>query len=203
MKRLFLPLLPLAALAGCSKALDAVADNVQNEISNSTTAASNMQEYTIDPGAHYCNQNGMRAVDLSEQRFTVRFDSSAIYTSADPANQYDINKLWGFSDNGSYDHHQYSARFGWCWNNGALRLFGYVYNAGQVSWKELGTVALGSEHECSIRITPQQYIFTLNGHADSLARTSNTPTGKGYQLYPYFGGDEVAPHKVRIWIREK
>jgi hypothetical protein len=201
MKKTVFALLALSVLAGCSKALDTVADRVEENIPNSSTPVG-LQEYTIDPGAHYCNQNGIRAVELTEQRFTVRFDSSAIYSSTDPENQYDINKLWGFSDNNSTDHHQWSARFGWRWSDGALRLFGYVYNGGQVVSTELGTVSIGADNSCSIGVKPSQYVFTLNGRTDSLPRSSATPTGRGYQLYPYFGGDEAAPHKVRIWIRE-
>jgi hypothetical protein len=192
-----LSILTLAALCSCSKAVDAIIDNATTAPANPGTVS-----YTIASGAHYCDQNGIRAVDLATQRFTVRFDESARYTTTDPANQYDINKLWGFSDNNNPDHHQYSARFGWRWSDGALRLFGYVYNAGVVSSKEIGTVSLHADHQCSIDVKATQYYFTLDGQTDSIPRTATTPTGKGYQLYPYFGGDEVAPHKVTILIRE-
>jgi hypothetical protein len=30
---------------------------------------------------------------------------------------------------------------------------------------------------------------------------ATTPKGQGYQLYPYFGGDETAPHDINIWIK--
>jgi len=190
-------------LAGCSKAVDAVADRAEAAITNttSTPAPGTAQAYVIEAGAHYSNQNALRSTELDEQRFTVRFDSSAIYSTSNPGNQFDINKLWGFSDNNG-QHHQFSARFGWRWSQGALRLFGYVYNNGQLTFKELGTVAIGAEHACAIRVAQRQYYFTLNGRTDSIRRTATTPRGKGYQLYPYFGGNEPAPHRVTIWIRE-
>ncbi len=34
-----------------------------------------------------------------------------------------------------------------------------------------------------------------------LPKLSTTPLAKGYLLYPYFGGDEVAPHDINIWIK--
>jgi hypothetical protein len=133
-------------------------------------------------------------------KFIVKFDSSALYQSQDPANQYDINKLYGFSDNGG-DHHQYSARIGWRWSDGALRLFAYVYNAGIVASQEITTAAIGQEIHCSIKATANAYEFVINETAMSLPRSASTSKAKGYQLYPYFGGDETAPHEVRIWIR--
>jgi hypothetical protein len=32
--------------------------------------------------------------------------------------------------------------------------------------------------------------------------TFSTPKGKGYRLYPYFGGDETAPHDISIWVKD-
>jgi hypothetical protein len=29
-----------------------------------------------------------------------------------------------------------------------------------------------------------------------------TTKAKGYQLYPYFGGNELAPHDMHIWIKD-
>ena len=91
----------------------------------------------------------------------VKFDSSAIYNTSDPSNQYDINKLYGFSDNDSA-HHLYSARFGWRWSDNALRIFAYVYNSGVRTSEELGTIQPGTENNCSIKVTDGHYIFCLN-----------------------------------------
>ncbi|WP_345257959.1 hypothetical protein [Flaviaesturariibacter amylovorans] len=193
----FLPAAALLLLAGCSKVAEAIADRATTDAPATDAAL----EYLIEAGAHSANQNAFRSVSLTEQKFTVRFDSSAIYTTRSAENQYDINKLWGFSDNGG-NHHQFSARFGWRWSDGALRLFGYVYNGGRVSSAELGAIAIGADHSCSIRTTARHYVFSVNGRADSLPRTAATARAEGYQLYPYFGGDEPAPHRVRIWIRE-
>lgn len=159
-------------------------------------------KYTIRAGAHFADQNNYKAVETDELNFTVRFDSSAIYQSCIALNQYDINKLYGFSDNGGR-HHDYSARFGWRWSAGALRLFAYVYNAGAVVSKELATVRIGAEVPCRIKVMPDSYLFYCAGQLTALPRKSATAKGKGYLLYPYFGGDEAAPHDIAIWIKNE
>jgi hypothetical protein len=164
-------------------------------------STSGFKQYTIQRGQHYATENPVKAVETAEMKFTVKFDSSAIYQTANPENQYDINKLYGFSDNGD-QHHSFSARIGWRWSDGALRLFAYTYNKGVRAEKELGAFAIGSDLACSIKVEGEVYRFTVNGKTGTMPRLSQTPIGKGYQLYPYFGGDEPAPHEVRIWIRE-
>ena len=158
-------------------------------------------QYTIKQGQQYCDQSTYRPVDITEMKFVVRFDSSAIYQTTAAENQFDINKLYGFSDNGT-DHHQYSARMGWRWSDNALRLFAYVYNAGVVSSKEISTITIGREVNCSIKIREGQYLFTVNDHTEQMPRSASTQKGTGYQLFPYFGGNEAAPHEIRIWIKE-
>jgi hypothetical protein len=138
-------------------------------------------------------------VKLSRLSFKVKFDSSAIYTTGKAENQKDINKLFGFSDNNAL-HHEYSARFGWRWSDNALRIFAYDYNNGTRSFKELGIVKIGTENSCSITVSGNKYIFSLNGAETVMPRESTTELAEGYQLYPYFGGDESAPHAITIWI---
>ncbi len=84
----------------------------------------------------------------------------------------------------------------------ALHLFGYIYNNGVRSSKELGKVAIGTENSCSIRVSDSSYVFTLNGNSQTMRRASKTVKAEGYKLFPYFGGDELAPHTIRIWIKE-
>jgi hypothetical protein len=183
-------------LSSCKKAAESIIDQV-----TTSPSTSGFQKYTIRTGQQYCDQSGYKPIDLTELKFTVRFDSSAIYQSRDPQNQYDINKLYGFSDNNS-DHHQFSARFGWRWSDKALRLFAYVYNGEVVVSKEIAPIPIGQELNCSIVVAAKTYVFKLNDTSVELPRASETPTARGYQLYPYFGGDEVAPHEINIWIKE-
>jgi hypothetical protein len=155
--------------------------------------------FTIRQGQHYCDQNGLRSVKTAEMKFIVKFDNSAIYQSVLPENQYDINKLWGFTEgiNNQYN----SARVGWSWNNNALRLYGYVYAKGVRYYQEITPVTIGTEITCSIKLTGNTYLFTVNGVSVSLPRGLSTLQASGYQQYPYFGGDETAPHLITIMIK--
>lgn len=190
----------LCLLAGCQRRLDLPVYRDEQPPSPPTVSAPGFLSYTIKKGAHYAEESNYKPVDLSELRFLVRFDSSAIYKTISPDNQWDINKLYGFSDNNS-DHHQYSARFGWNWRDGALRLYAYVYNRGERSSRELSTLAIGHEAACSIRIKDSAYVFTVDSLTATMPRLSKEAKAKGYQLYPYFGGDEPSPHDIRIWIK--
>ncbi|NTS39351.1 hypothetical protein HRG84_00410 [Flavisolibacter sp. BT320] len=197
-------LVPKAALllmlwsTGCKK--DVASENLSTP--SLSTSPSGFVQYVIPKGAHYANGNDLKTVETDALKFTVRFDSSAVYKTTDPHNQWDINKLYGFSDNGA-GHHQFSARIGWRWSEGALRLFAYTYNNAVREEKEIAAVPIGKELRCAIAVSKGAYLFSVEDKSVSLQRLSTTPLATGYRLYPYFGGDETAPHEVRIWIREE
>ena len=186
----------LLAVTACRKTVSSTVDRVlQDPVKGKTI------DYLIAAGQHYANQNGYQPVNISTLSFTVRFDSSALYHSVETVNQEDINKLYGFADNNA-NHEQYSARIGWNWARNALRLYAYVYNAGVRSSQEIGTISIGAEHSCSIKVVANQYQFTVDKLSISMPRSSQTTEGAGYRLFPYFGGDETAPHDIHIVIRE-
>jgi len=155
--------------------------------------------FTIRKGQHYCDQNSLKSVKTAEMKFMVKFDNSAIYQTAIPENQYDINKLWGFTEgiNNQYN----SARIGWSWNQDALRLYGYVHANGVRHYQEITTVAVGTDITCSIKLAGKTYLFTVNGVSIRLPRGLSTEQASGFQQYPYFGGDETAPHLITIMIK--
>jgi hypothetical protein len=138
---------------------------------------------------------------LTELKFTVQFDSTAIYTNVNPSNQLDINKLYGFADDDK-QHHVSSARIGWRWYSNKLELFGYVYNDSVRTTQLITQVPLKTNIPCSIKVDGARYVFSVNGTQATMPRTAKIPTGKGYRLYPYFGGDEMAPQDISIRIRE-
>lgn len=190
----------LVLLCGCQKAADAVVETTKTPTAV-PAAPDGYIKYTIAKGEHYASNNSFTTIEISELQFAVRFDSSAIYQSIKAENQYDINKLYGFSDNNAH-HHSFSARFGWSWNKGALRLYGYIYNEGKVSAQELTAITIGAEVRCAIKIAGNAYQFFVNDQlAATMPRKASTPKASGYLLYPYFGGDEAAPHNVDIWIK--
>jgi hypothetical protein len=155
--------------------------------------------YVIPAGAHFSNQSSFKSFQDSILHFTVRFDSSAIYTNKDASNQGDINKLYGFGEDGG--HHENSARFGWNWENRKLNLYAYSYVEGERHSVFLGNAVIDKEYSCTIRLTADAYVFHFNNNTRSISRALNSKIASGYLLYPYFGGDETAPHEIRIYIR--
>lgn len=195
---ILLAMASLMLLSSCEKSAEALIEKTTS--SNTSVATNSFTKYTIRKGQNYADGNAYKAVETSEMKFIVKFDSTAVYKTVLPENQYDINKLYGFSDNNT-DHHQYSARFGWRWSNNALRLFAYIYNNGSVLSREVKAVNIGEEVFCKIQVTSTSYLFTINDYTERFPRMATTTQAKGYQLYPYFGGDEVAPHNVYVYIK--
>lgn len=165
------------------------------------TVSNEYREYIIPKGQHYASGNHFRLLNKKSIHFKARFDSSCVYTLANTANATDINKLYGFSDCGS-NHHENSARFGWVWNGKAIELHAYCYTEGQRNSKLLGSVAIGQEVELFLAAEPGQYIFTVGGKNETMKRSCSSEQEQAYQLFPYFGGDEVAPHDMRIFIKD-
>jgi hypothetical protein len=186
-------LLPLTIVLflSCNKSID----------QNQGPSTPQFAKYTISGGNHYADHNPYKPVQYDELQFTVKFDSSSIYQTIDPENQEDINKLYGFSDNNE-QHQRSSERVGWNWTRSALRLYAYTYNNGVRDSKEISSIPIGVEQTCSIKVQGNKYIFTVGHIIVEMHRESITSNAIGYKLYPYFGGDEVAPHEITIWIKE-
>lgn len=158
-------------------------------------------QYNIAAGDHYCDKTAIKPISISEMLFKVKFDSSAIYTTLDPLNQYDINKLYGFTE--GQNPHINSARIGWAYNEGKLRLYAYAYNNQQRLSQEISAVNIGETINCAIKMDSLNYIFIVKDVQVKLSRALAGVTAQGYQLFPYFGGDEVAQQPIRIFIKDR
>jgi hypothetical protein len=185
-------------LSACAKNADPVGDPKIGDDEPENKPAQ-YSAFVIQQGAHHADQNPVKPVTTSEMKFMVKFDSSAVYQTVLPENQYAINKLWGFSE--GIDNHVNSARIGWSWTDNALRLYGYVYVHGILHSQEITSVAVGAEISCSIKPQEDRYLFSINASTVSLPRGPSGAQAIGYQQYPYFGGNEVAPHVITILIK--
>lgn len=198
-------LLFAGVVSGCSKT-DPAAGNValtEEKYSGPTTSAvaATYTKYLIRTGQHNCDQSMLKSVSVSStgMNFMLKLNESAIYKTIYDYNQCDINKVWGFSE--GLNHQYNSARIGWAYCNGAVRLYGYTYSKGVRYSAEISPVALNTELTCSIKFSGYNYQITVNGVTVVLPRGVNSTKASGYQLYPYFGGDEVAPHDVTMDIK--
>jgi hypothetical protein len=156
--------------------------------------------YVISKGEQSSSGSSFKKVNTQKVKFEVTFDNSAIYSTTDPANQSDINKLYGLSDCGNH-HHTNSARFGWRWYNNQLEIHAYSYIAASRHTEYITSIPLNKPAICELTLSNGKYIFNVNGKQVTLPRGCG---GKmdAYKLYPYFGGDEVAPHDIKISIKE-
>lgn len=156
--------------------------------------------YRMKSGNHYSTHliHELRDVRLT---YDVIFDPSCVYT-INAADQADINKLFGFSECND-QHHENSARFGWRWYKDSLQILGYCYNEGVVATKYLASVPLEVSHQYTIEMTEDSYYFTISGKVSKvqMKRTYDCNKGLYYILFPYFGGNNAAPHDVDIYMR--
>jgi hypothetical protein len=187
----------MCLLISCSKIIDEFVFTKVGE----KTAEAGFVEYNIPKGKHYAEGNIFKALNQAELRFEVLFDSSAIYKNMKAENQYDINKLYGFSDCESA-HHANSARFGWRWTGKRIELHAYWYDDSIRQSQFLDTISIGNATTLSIKVLPKQYMFEIKEARHFFPRHCSSSVVNGYKLYPYFGGDEPAPHDIRIKIRD-
>ena len=131
--------------------------------------------------------------------WSIIFDSSAIYITQDPVNQYAINKLIGWSDCNS-NHMDYSIRFGWRWLNDSLEIHWFRHQHGNFEFSKIKSVSLCEPHEYYLDFTDTEYSLCIDETCVYLDRTC-PGTFKKYKLYPYFGGQETAPHDIKIRIK--
>jgi len=153
--------------------------------------------YTIEEGRH--KSESLPSIKLNSKyiEFEALFNSSCIYNIGQ--DQSDINKLYGFS-NGT-NHLENSARFGWRWYNNELQILAYTHIDSKIQWKYITTIDYNKIYSYKLSITNNNYVFTCNNTTVELPAS-----GKGvirYYLFPYFGGNKTAPHKITITIKEK
>lgn len=131
--------------------------------------------------------------------YTIMFDSSAIYT-IDSVEQYDLNKLFGFSACNTH-HHENSARFAWRWLNGNLEIHGYIYENGKRDFFFLQNVQINQWNHYYLENTGSNYIFVLNGQNYDRVRMNTCLSATNYELFPCFGGNTLSPHDITIYFK--
>ena len=164
--------------------------------------------YLISEGRHEAklvNGSGLdkiRTLKSNRLMFTARFDNSARY-DLKSKDQYDLNKLMGFSLANSH-HHENSARLGWCYSidKDAVEIFSYVYRHGDLSYQHIADVGINQTVQYQINLFANEIEFVVGGRSLRVERSYNDDTGLYYLLYPYFGGDSTAPHDIHIYITE-
>ena len=158
--------------------------------------------YIIPEGEH-SSGTFINHPDNSRIIFDFILDESAIYYSEVPENQHDVNKIYGMSDFGKL-HQKYSIRLGWRYIDGEIELCWLRHEDGRHSSETIRTIEPNEIYNASINITTFYYVITINGDTTTVRRRPEGYWGlvRRYYLYPYFGGNEYAPHDITIKIRE-
>ncbi len=158
--------------------------------------------YKIKKGKH---SSGVHLGYFKGKSLKVSFklDDGAIYQSQSPENQFDVNKLFGFTDCNALDPQQNSARFGWRWNpsTAKIEILAFVDHKGNHSFQDLGTTHPGEVSEGTIALEGGKYAFYYKGKRVVMNRNCSKNKMQGFKLYPYFGGQETAPHDIHIWLK--
>lgn len=142
----------------------------------------------------------MRLFKGDSLHLKLAFDESIKARTQIPNNQKDWNKIIGFSDCGS-THQQNSARLVWryIFPYEAVEIGQYLYIDGERNFASLGDVKIGDTATAAIYRNATQYGFMLNDTISYVPRPCNS-SPMSYWLFPYFGGDETAPQKVKIHL---
>jgi hypothetical protein len=167
-------------------------------------------DFHIKKGKHDASNEGLRVhlVKLGKKHdrrvaFKVNFPQSVIYTTSNPANQSDANKVMGISVGRI---HEDSIRLGWTWdpkaNKVQLRFYAY-YNA-QRQITDLIQVPLDQWVDVEIKMNDSG----MSVRAGSAFVEKQVPLGwKGLTTTAilrtaYFGGDETAPHDIIVKVKD-
>lgn len=192
--------------------------------------------YTIKVGAHSADvarpagasgpKAGWYGNGGARRTYQLTLTPTAEYVLTNPtqpSDQFDWNKLPGFSDCGDFDLSQNGAMFGWRWRIDTtperLELVAYANNDGTHLWSDQALVSLSSAELAAkdpltydIRIDGDRYLFDITGTvagraidvSDELPRacpTNPTSTGKWYAGF-YFGGTSVSPQEIYAYVLE-
>lgn len=159
--------------------------------------------YTIPKGEH-SSGSYLNHPDNSRIMFDFILDESAIYQTEIPENQHDVNKIYGMSDFGKI-HQKYSIRLGWRYINGQIELCWLRHEEGRHSSATIRTIEPDESYSAVINITTFYYQIVINNDTTLVRRRPEGNWGlvRRYYLYPYFGGNEFAPHDITIKIKDR
>lgn len=157
--------------------------------------------WEINEGNHYCN-NFFRFRPYSFKArvsYNVIFAPSCEYYLPSPDN-LDLNKLFGMSFG---LHHIDSARYGWRYNGKTkeIDIHSYCYIKGKLTYSFICSLKFNTQYRLTIVKLEGKYSFIATLENDIIKQV-NIPRSfspdYGYELFPYFGGNNVAPHDIKI-----
>ena len=156
--------------------------------------------YTIEKGSH--RSTWLPKFTLLNNAFiSFAFETNPSYILDNTADQKDTNKIFGISD--SWHHQKHSIRIGWRYDAKLKKCICsiYYYKDGKHYIEDLGEIIQNKPYLCYIEISKHSYTVMCLGKKVIIPRTSKW-FGPRYFLFPYFGGQQVAPKKFKIKINK-
>ncbi|MEK6879299.1 MAG: hypothetical protein AABY22_06810 [Nanoarchaeota archaeon] len=167
------------------------------------------KNFTIEEGDHRSGIYFAPALNnKSEHNIEFMFDSDCYFPLRE-VDDYDINKLFGFSFG---LHHRDSIRLGWrpSKNENKIDIYYYCYNNGVRSFDFICEVDCFRYNTAKIVCDYKSNTFEISitkpyKHTIQLGKIKFIyPKFKiGYYLFPYFGGNKTAPCSMNIFIDRK
>lgn len=179
-----------------------------------------MKAYTIKEGSH---SSGFHFRPVIGNSITMvgsfKFNYDCLYDLKN-TNNFDMNKLVGFSM--GY-HMNNSIRIGWRCKGNDIELFSFIHQNGKIITADINTELINRQSTYLSTVKPGETIkfsiakLSKNYCIIQLLDTNNKVLGTnniwfqtkvafwnvGYMLYPYFGGNTVAPHEMSIELEYK
>lgn len=159
-----------------------------------------MTVITIKEGTHGSSFRIPKLLFKPKQlSYNVEFTNSCRYNIGTD-DQGDINKLFGI---GYFPHHHNnSVRVGWQYDTASakMNIWAYWYKNKQRQWAFLKSVDINTTHCFSIRMENEEHIIDLGDVSFSI---QIPPRCVGYLLMPYFGGNQTAPHDIKIKLEHE
>lgn len=173
---------------------------------------SNPDWVVIDEGEHEPLPKRKVGIVVSpaEVSATVTFDSSCIY-DVGAVDAYDWNKVIGLGFVGSQNqdittgtppHQIDGARIGWRWNPQRQRidLGAYAYVEGKRIDFKVAEAFIGVPTKLTIKIDYNRKLYQFMGGQQTVSFTHNKSFA--YKTGLYFGGNQPAPHQIRVKIED-
>jgi hypothetical protein len=172
-----------------------------------------MEVYEIKEGYHSSGFKFSPHFKRVSKKYEVVFSPQCLYPSFDT--ERDFNKLFGWScgilpryikGQLKPPHHVNSVRVAWrSTDDGKIELALYTYKDGVRSINTLiRTLERGTVYQIGLTLEDGYVLLKVKnprGVTSSMYVLREFPTGVGYSLYPYFGGNNPAPHDMNIYLR--
>ncbi|MEI6061377.1 MAG: hypothetical protein WCR72_11755 [Bacteroidota bacterium] len=168
-----------------------------------------MKKYLIKKGNHYATISIFERVAAFSwknlvYRFQFRFHSDCYWSPARNQDDQDLNKITGIGF--GINHHENSVRLAWVPDfnvPGSIKIYGYTYNGKEDDPRQtslyITSVTTGQTCNAEIASLGDKYKITINGVIVSMDN-SKPDHNLCFRLFPYFGGNNVAPQDMNIEI---